>query len=185
MNYFKILQQPEQLALDLDTLKEKYQQLAGANHPDKGGDETVFRDIGVAYDSLKSLHLRIKHLLELNGHTVESRGTVSDSVMNFFMPIGDLVQSVDTHHKAFEQAKSALAKAMLAPKTMELQDQLEKQIDALDAEEQTIASSITSQTQAIDEIAEPLQIAARDLTFLNRWKAQLREKYGGLFGLSV
>jgi len=35
-----------------DEIKKAYRKLAKENHPDKGGDEEVFKKISVAYDAI-------------------------------------------------------------------------------------------------------------------------------------
>jgi hypothetical protein len=99
--------------------------------------------------------------------------------MDFFIPIGELIQQVDQHLRQLNEASSALTKAMLAPKSMELQEQIETWISKLEIAERGIEDRLASLKVGNDGV----QVAVRDLAFLFKWRSQLRERFAGLFVL--
>ncbi len=179
MNHFTLLDIPQEAVIDLDTLKEHFQQLAAKNHPDNGGDEQAFQQVNQAYQILSVSHTRLKHLLELHSISFSPRGTVSDSVMASFMPIGELSQEISSHLQSVKKASSSLRKALLSSKSLELQEQVETWIDTLDSTEEQQLKDILDQP-----LDTPLfQTIIRNLAFLYKWKAELREHYSHLFSL--
>lgn len=58
-HYLDVLEWPEQLSLDMHTLKQQYRKLQHSNHPDKGGSSARSQQILQAYT-----HLR-KHLTRM------------------------------------------------------------------------------------------------------------------------
>ena len=61
-NYYTILGVPEDATQD--DIKKAYRKLAKENHPDKGGDEEVFKNISIAYDTIGSDENRKKYDFE-------------------------------------------------------------------------------------------------------------------------
>jgi len=177
MNYFEILEVPFQVTVDLDTLKKNYQQKAKVHHPDQGGNEEIFQNLTKAYNTLATPHERLKYLLKIKKVEFSPRGTVSDSVMDCFMPIGELSQNVTNHLKAAKEASSALTKALLSPRTMELQSDVESWIEKVEE----LETSAMEHAPTLDFSSSELQTVARDLAFLSKWRAELREKYAQLF----
>lgn len=177
MNYFSLLNIAQVNDIDLDALKKNYQKQAAENHPDNGGDEKAFQRINTAYQTLSIPHERLKHLLALNSISFKPRGTVSDSVMECFMPIGELSQAVSAHLQTVRTASSALSKALLSTKSLELQDQLEEWIDRVESIEQKQLQYVSD--QAVGSIA--FQTTTRNLAFLFKWRAELRQHFSSLF----
>ena len=50
VNYYEVLGVDEKASQD--DIKKAYRKLAKEHHPDKGGDETTFKKISEAYDTL-------------------------------------------------------------------------------------------------------------------------------------
>ena len=103
--------------------------------------------------------------------------------MDYFMPIGELIQQVEVHQKALAEAQSALNKALLAPKTMKLTEEVESLIDKVSETENSVFQDVAKHSIVTNDNETEVQTAFRDLSFLTKWKAQLREKYGELFTL--
>lgn len=51
-----------------DDIKKAYRSLANKHHPDKGGDQAIFKDISVAYDTLSDPQKRAEYDNQQNGH---------------------------------------------------------------------------------------------------------------------
>ncbi len=173
INYFHLLSQPENAHLDLDALTESYTALASEHHPDKGGDELKFNEINTAYQTLKSPSQRLKHLMELAEINYDKRGTVSNHLMNTFMSTGETLQKADTFIKKKQAATSALAKALLEPQTIDIQESISQQIDNIEQQQQQTLANTTS--------PDHYEISSRDLAFLEKWQAQLKQRYASLF----
>ncbi|MDB9741264.1 DnaJ domain-containing protein [Akkermansiaceae bacterium] len=182
-NPFAALDFPASLHIDSKQLDAQFKSLSAAYHPDAQESETTspdeqrFKEINKAYNTLKHPHTRALALLELEDITYNSRGSVSDSIMSHFMPIGELLQSIDEHLKKLENASSQLQKALLSPKSLDLQSELETWIQTLDNDLDQTESTLLSS----DLHSEAIQIAIRDTAFLQKWKAQLRERFAQLF----
>lgn len=75
-NYYTILG-IEQTA-SIDDIKKAYKSLANKHHPDKGGDEELFKKISVAYDTLKDETKRQEYDDKLTGKTSNFYGFDGD-----------------------------------------------------------------------------------------------------------
>ena len=184
VNYFDLVEVEVAFVLDQENLKQSYQSLAAKQHPDQGGDVEVFEQLNQAYQCLKETHTRLKHILEIQQIEFESRGSLSSFLMDLFIPIGNLVQQTEQHVRNVASAQSALKKAMLAPKGMELQEEVEKRISELESVEQEVVERISPLTIAQlseSHSLETIQKAIRDLVFVAKWKATLKEQYAQLF----
>jgi len=181
-NHFNALDLPEQAALEEEQIKEAFQALAATAHPDQGGDEATFKALNTAYQTLLNPTTRLRHLLETHDVSFDARGQVDSALMDQFMPVGDLIQRTDAHLRDLETAASALSKALLTPKTMELQEAIEKQINSLDTLQSSQFESLANYSgENIQDCADAAGTTARNLAFLDKWKAQLRERYAQLF----
>lgn len=176
VNYFKLLGLSPTAVIDMQLLDDKYKALAAEKHPDQGGDEQEFNQLNTAYNSLRLPSSRLKHLLDIHSISYDKRGTVSNHLMNFFMSTGELIQLADVMIKKKQSATSALSKALLEADILEIQERLSEQIDQL---EQAQTDTLESIPEAID--ASKYETASRDLAFLEKWQAQLRERYASLF----
>lgn len=175
-NYFELLDIPAAPLIDEELLSDHYKRLAAEAHPDQGGTKEQFDLLNIAYKALNKPSARIKHLLEINAIDYDKRGTVSNHLMNFFMSTGELIQKADALIKKQQQASSVLTRALLEADTVEMQERLSDQIDQL-------LSQQNKTLEALPHHAEEsaYEIAARDLSFLENWQAQLKERYASLF----
>lgn len=175
-NYFELLNVSPSPRIDLGLLDDHYKLSAAEAHPDQGGSKAAFDNLNKAYKTLKNPSLRIAHLLELHSIDYEKRGSVSNNLMNFFMSTGELIQQADAFIKKKQQATSVLSKALLENDSVEMQENISTQINRLESVQQQTLDTLP------EEINTPLyEVAARDLAFLERWQAQLKERYARLF----
>ncbi len=176
MNAFDTFSLPPALVLDLDNLREVHQNLAAKNHPDKEGDKKQFEKINQDYATLRSPAKRLKAFMDHEGFEYDARGAVSNDLMDLFMQVGALIQEADAFIRKKSAATSVLAKALLEAESMEIQDKLSELIGIIESNQSQITESFTS---PIDNSQLP-QIA-RNLSFLEKWQAQLQQRYGSLF----
>lgn len=165
-----------QLDIDLDHLKKVYQNLAAKNHPDNGGDKETFEKLNESYQTLLRPSKRLLAYMEAAAVDYDPRGSVSNNLMDLFMQVGSLVQTTDAFLKKKESATSVLAKALLENETLQIQEQISTLIEKIDAAQDQITDSFG------DSLAETtLTQYARDLAFLEKWQAQLKQRYAALF----
>jgi len=172
-NYFTLLGMEQEIHLDLELLTKNHQQLAAQHHPDKGGDENKYRLINTAFSTLKTPSKRIMHLMDILNIQHDKRGTVSDQLMDLFMSTAQLLQETDAFLRKKSAATSALAKALLENESQQFQEHLSNQINIIGSE--------TAQKLQTAEVSDSLAQTARDLAFLEKWQAQLKERYASLF----
>lgn len=175
-NYFKLFDVGQTTTIDLEKLSTHHKKLAAEHHPDnpdKDGDDGYYRLINIAYETLKSDSKRLVHLMELEGIHYDKRGTVSDHLMDHFMSTAQILQDTDAFLRKKSATTSALAIALLESESQQFQEQISEQIDAIETEK--------SATLEKASLNEQLGNAARDLAFLEKWQAQLKERYARLF----
>ncbi len=175
-NYFELLNIAPSPKIDLALLDDHYKISAADAHPDQGGSKEEFDMLNIAKKTLRNPSSRIKHLLDIHSITYEKRGSVSNHLMNYFMSTGELIQKVDAFIKKKQQATSVLTKALLENDSVEMQENISIQIDLLETAQEETLNTLPG---AID--SQVYEIAARDLAFLEKWQAQLKERYSSLF----
>ncbi len=176
MNPFSIFQISPSVSLELDTLEANYKSLLAEHHPDHGGDKDTFDQINQAYQILSSPAKRLKSYLELEGIQHDPRGTVGNELMDLFMKVASLIQASEAFIRKKNDARSALAKALLEPESMATQGKISKLINEIETAE-------SLQVTALEGQLTPAQVSqiARNLAFLEKWRAQLQQLYGSLF----
>lgn len=174
-NFFKLLDLEQIAAIDLEILSAHHKKLAAKHHPDnsENNDDTQYRLINTAYETLRSPSKRLIHLMELEGIHYDKRGTVSDHLMDHFMSTAQILQDADAFLRKKSTTTSALGIALLEGQSQQLQELISKQINSIETEK--------SSTFEKASITEQLSNVARDLAFLEKWQAQLKERYARLF----
>lgn len=175
-NHFQTLGIEASITLDLDSLRDSYQKLAAESHPDQGGDKATFDSINLAYNTLRSPSKRLKHYMELKGIEYDARGSVTSDLMDLFMSVGETLQKTDAFLRKKSAATTALAKALLEPESMLMQDTLGEQISKVEQKQSEYLALLSS--SPADEILPQI---TRNLAFLEKWYAQLQQSYAGLF----
>lgn len=175
-NYFTLLNIPQAIHINLENLSSNHQKIAAKHHPDNpnnNSDDTQYQRINTAYKTLKSPSKRLVHLIELAGIPYEKRGTVSDHLMDLFMSTAQTLQDADAFLRKKSTATTHLAKALLESETQIIQERISEKIDSIENEKILTLNQATKQ--------ENLTNSARDLAFLEKWQAQLKERYASLF----
>jgi hypothetical protein len=122
----------------------------------------------------------LRHWLELRGLTVETRGAVASEIMDLFSQVGETSQRAETLVRRRDEAKSALARALLERETQACREDVECRIALVEA---AIARECAVFPNYKDSVAVDLAAAsasARNLAFLEKWRAGLRGVFARL-----
>lgn len=173
---FALLEQPRRPWLDPEALKEKYHQLARMMHPDQTGTAGNFAELNEAYRTLLDPKLRLRHLLELEAIPMDA-GAAPDSLSNFFLETGMLIQETD--RLLARSTSSALSKAMVQSELMEKGNSIAGLLSKL----QDFYGAALEEVKAIDrnwtspdKMKDKLSDLVRRFAYLGRWIAQLEER---------
>ena len=185
-DHFAVLRLPRRPWLDPDQIKEQYQQLTRASHPDRSrGDDrndSAFAAITEAYRVLSSPRLRLQHLLELEGNTdstIEAAQVATD-LSDIFLSAATLAREIDALLQKRDQATSTLGKSLLQSELGTVRGRAEALLQQLEG----LYAGAMDELQQIDQtwtsdnptsLGGSRQLAQR-FAFLERWIDQLREK---------
>jgi curved DNA-binding protein CbpA len=183
IDYFALLQQPRRPWLDSQDLKQRYQQLTLATHPDQSGDRRTgptFAAVNEAYRVLINPKLRLQHLLHLQGHTPTADQAIPADLMEHFGQIGTLVQKIDCLLAKLRETNNALTKSLLRSDILDKQkcagdllDQLKELQNHALRELRILDEAWPNEREvALPQLAELYQRFA----YLSRWTQQLEER---------
>ena len=185
-NAFALLGLPRIAALNDEALQQAWLAASRSAHPDQpGGDAARAAEINSAYETLQAPEKRLKHLLDL--HAVPWRTVpIDEGMMALFGQLGPALQKVAAFLKRKQSATSALAKALLAPEEMRLQEQLEELGMQLEAQRSPILETLPALDAGLaagdGTTLTELQAMQAKLSYLAKWQAQVRESLLGLLG---
>lgn len=177
MNPFERLGLEKRLTFSEAELREAFRSAGKSGHPDAGGSGEEFAQLQDAFARLSSPSRRLRCWLEAKGLTGEDRGAISPALLDLFGLVGNALQQADAVTKRREAALSALAKAMLEPAVQQAREALEAALD------QVAAALQTEEARFPDLEAghgDPW-LVARDLAFLEKWQAELKSRFAGLW----
>jgi curved DNA-binding protein CbpA len=185
-DYFALLQQPRQPWLEPEELKQKYQELTLAAHPDrKAADESSvdFATVNKAYRVLADPKLRLQHLLQLQGDDANAaEQSIPQELLDLFSRVGNFVQTTDPLLQRAGLAHNALAKSLLQS---EILTSRKEATEILEKTRQLFNEAI-EETRSLNEswAEEPEKIVGlfRRFAYLTRWIQQVEERQ---FQLSV
>ena len=176
MDAFECLGLPRSLNLAEETVREAYR-VASKNHQ---GDDAGFSRLNEAYRTVMSPAARLMHWLELAGLSGDRRGVVAGELLDWFGVVGTVIQETDLLLRKKEQCQSQLARALMESSLQRGREKIEQCQEDL----RVVAESKLGDFPAIELgviNAEQAWICARDLSFLEKWQQQLRERYGKFF----
>lgn len=185
-DHFANLALPRRPWLGPEEIKVAFHRLAAERHPDSpGGDAESFAATNAAWQILRAPASRLRHLLELEFSALDLASTqLPPSLADAFMDMAALLRALEDFRRRKAAASGALAGALLANDRGKLESRIR---DALARIEAIIARALdevrtidASWPQRDDTTAERLSALQRELTFAEKWSAQLRE---GLFVL--
>ena len=189
IDYFALLQQPRKPWLEPEALKQKYQELTLAKHPDRQGSTPPdqreadsfpyrFAEITEGYRVLSDHKLRLQHLLSLEGHA--AKPLPPEELIDVFMKIGSTIQEVDRLLEKLKNSTSALSKSLLRPEVLDSGNQLKSLLGELE----DLRGKAVQQLRVVDQTwakGQPEHLAelaglANRFAYLDRWIEQLRER---------
>lgn len=177
MDPFARLGLEQRLTFSEAELREAFRSAGKSGHPDAGGSGDEFAQLQEAFARLSSPSRRLRCWLEVQGLTGEDRGAISPALLDLFSVVGAALQQADAVTKRREAALSALAKAMLEPAVQQAREALEAALDQ-------VAAAIQTEEARFPDLeagrGDPW-LAARDLAFLEKWQAELKSRFAGLW----
>lgn len=180
MDAFATLGMMPRLVISEEELRGVFRDAGKRAHPDAGGGEGEFAELREAMAILSSPSRRLRHWLELKGGVVETRGTIGPGLMDLFGIVGEATRKAEMAIRKREEARSALAKALLETEAQGARELLEEatgKVDrAIDMECGVFRILERGETEGIEDVSRTV----RDLAFLEKWKAGLRSCYSRL-----
>jgi curved DNA-binding protein CbpA len=179
-NAFQLLNLTPALVFSDEALRDAFREAGKQAHPDAGGGEGEFAALREAFATVSSPSRRVRHWLELRGLLGEVRGSIESSLMDLFSEVGAVTQQAETVIRKRDEAKSALVRALLEGETQLSREAVERAIAKVDtwiARECEIFPELEISENPDVEIASK---AARNLAFLEKWRAGLRSCYSRL-----
>lgn len=179
-NAFQLLGLPARLTLADESVAEAYREAGRRLHPDAGGADGEFAALREAHAILSSPSRRLLHWLELRGGSAAMRGSIAAELMDLFSEVGEVMRQAESVIRRREAAKSALGRALVENDTQSCREAVSRALERVEAGIGAIRSEFgrIEHTSAPDE-AE-VGRAARDLAFLEKWRAGLRACFGRL-----
>lgn len=172
-DYFHVLQLPRRPWLDEAVLRENFQRLAVAAHPDVvGGSNAGFAELNTAWQTLRQPAARLRHYLELeHPEALRTAPQPPTELSDLFMDIADHQQDALQLVTEFGKAVSPLARALLEPRRVALRKHLQELAEGIIGRSTTIHEAL--QTGRLS----PTELAANfhRLVYLDKWAEQLRE----------
>jgi DnaJ-class molecular chaperone len=181
---FALLGLPPRAALTEDEIRVAFTTVAKERHPDGAADEAerasrtaAFTDLTEAQATLLSVPQRLRHLAQQRHPGVEAsrHASLSEAMMALFAKVGDAVHAAQAARHKRAQATTALARALLASETMQMQEKL----SAASAELADAWGVLESDLAALDASParpEELLAVAHRAAFLEKWQARLRSR---------
>jgi curved DNA-binding protein CbpA len=180
VNAYEVLGLENRLVISEEVLREAFREGGKKLHPDAGGGEGEFTALREAFALLSSPSRRLRHWLDLRGVSSETRGAISPMMVDLFSEIGVVTQEAEALIRRRDEARTALGRAMLEGETQECRERVEWGISKVETE-------ISSQCSVFSdyEIRETVEVEAaatlaRNLAFLEKWRAGLRSCFARL-----
>ena len=177
---FQILGIEPALNLSDEALGEAFRVAGKRTHPDAGGGEGEFAALREAFAILSSPSRRLRHWLELRGTSGEIRGTIEPSLMDLFTEVGAVTQQAGTLIRKRDDAKSALVRAMLESEIQICREGVERAIAHVEMRITRDCMGFSEMENALNLDVETASEVARNLAFLEKWRAGLRACFSQL-----
>jgi hypothetical protein len=178
MDFFAVLRVPARPWLDPDVLRDIYVRLSEALHRQAGSqDELVV--VNRAYQVLNNPATRVEHLLSVTGAEPGTR-RINPVMGEFFGRVAGSLQEADRLLGEISLQSSALARALRIQQVHALKadlDNLEQDLAAHQARRLEALRELDQAWQHDPAAArEALAQVAVDLTVLQKWQGQIRER---------
>jgi curved DNA-binding protein CbpA len=177
---FEILGMEPKLVLSDDALREAFRDAGKRAHPDAGGGDGEFAALREAFAVVSSPSRRLRHWLDLRGTPGEVRGSIDNSLMDLFAEVGTVTQLAESVIRKRDEAKSALVRAMLEGETQVCREAVERVICQVETTINRECAVFPELEKSADPDIEAAARIARNLAFLEKWRAGLRACFGRL-----
>ena len=177
---FQILGLKPGLVFSEETLREFFREAGKQAHPDAGGGDGEFAALREAFAVVSSPSRRLRHWLERRGTPGEVRGTIDTSLMDLFSEVGAVTQQAEAVIRKRDEAKSSLVRAMLEGETQLCREAVERAISLVEASIIRECSVFPDLEIAADPDLDAASKVARNLAFLEKWRAGLRSCFARL-----
>jgi curved DNA-binding protein CbpA len=180
INAFETLGIRPGLVMVEEDLREIFRAAGKVAHPDAGGGEGDFAALRQAFAIVSSPSQRLRHWLEIRGVLAETRGTIEPSLMDVFGGVGAVTQQAESLIRRRDEVKTALVRAMLECETQLCREGVERaisQVETMIARECSVFPELEKTTD-LDVVAA--STTARNLAFLEKWRATLRSCFARL-----
>jgi curved DNA-binding protein CbpA len=185
-DYFAALGQPRRLALDRGQLKKRFHELASVQHPDAvGNNASDFALLNAAYHALDDPRLRLEHFLKLEEQLpADASNDVPADLADLFFSAAAVQKRLRTTQEPATGA-SAIARAVWQRQRGEIEHELQTITTELDARYTAALREMETAGDAEEVDFARLRQILQTLTYLDRWRAKLREDLLRLNGVSV
>lgn len=181
INAFETLGIEPRLTISDETVRDAFRQAGKLSHPDADGTPDSFAKLREAFAIVASPSRRLRHWLELQGITIDTRGVLAASVMDLFAEIGAVSQRAETLIRRRDEAKSALGRALLESETQSCREAVERAIAMVESAIGRETARFSHYERDVTGEIKEAAASVRNLAFLEKWHLTLR----GLFSRLV
>ncbi len=191
-DFFALLGQPRQPWLDEDALKAAFHERSSSSHPDRfhNADAAAQAEAGRAcaelnnaFQVLREPKDRLAHLLELeSGRKPGGIQSVPAEAMELFAQVGQLCRETDAFLAERAQATSPMLKVRQFERGLEWTDKMQALMKSLNDQREELHAKLRSMNESWvgGSMAASLPVLGdvhSRLSYLNRWMAQLQERF--------
>jgi hypothetical protein len=177
-DFFAVLRVPARPWLDPDALRDVYVRLSEALHRQAGSQDELVA-LNRAFQVLNNPATRVEHLLSVTGVELGTR-QIDPMMGELFGRVAGCLQEADRLLGEIAVQSSALARALQVRRVHALQADLDHLAHELGAHEAQRLETLRELDQAWQQhpgdTGEALAQVAADLTFLQKWQGQIRER---------
>ena len=191
-DFFALLGQPRQPWLDEDALKASFHDTSSSLHPDRfhNTDDAaraeagrIYAELNSAYQCLREPKDRLAHLIELeSGRKPGGIQSVPAEAMELFAQVGQLCRETDAFLVERAKATSPMLKVRQFERGLEWTDKIQMLMKSLNEQREELHAKLRSMNESwvggsMAALLPVLGDVHSRLSYLNRWMAQLQERF--------
>jgi curved DNA-binding protein CbpA len=186
-DYFALLGEPRQPWLDEEELKSKFFALSATVHPDRAhalpeADRNAaherYTELNTAYNCLREPKERLRHLIELHtGRKPAQVQQVPQPLVDIFFQIGQACREADEFLKRKTAVNSPLLLAGLFEEGQTISDRLADLRQGLAGQQKQLLADLKNLSAEWEQDLARLETIQQTLSYLQRWQAQLQERF--------
>ena len=195
IDFFALLGQPRRPWLDEDALKTAFHEHSSTLHPDRfhNADDAVraeagriYAELNTAFQCLREPKDRLAHLIELeSGRKPGGIQSVPAEAMELFAQVGQLCRETDAFLAERAKATSPMLKVRQFERGLGWTDKIQSLLSTLLERREELHAQLRSVNESWMKAKEGsmatslpvLQDVHSRLSYLNRWMAQLQERF--------